>query len=187
MKHKVWREAGFGGYEIVFIIGIVGFIYGVAIPRHFPSMASIVSILILIVTVPACLAGWLGKIIFPKWTGTTVRSAKNSGALAGCCIVLLLIAIPNLVRPHTIRSPNACVNNLRLIDSAKHQWALEKGKLPTDVPTASELRPYLGRGMPGELPYCPVDRTMTFENSYSINSVAEKPTCKLWPSTHFLP
>ena len=49
---------------------------------------------------------------------------------------------------------NACINNLRLIDSAKQQWALENRKQATDTPTMDDLRPYIGRGPNGELPGC---------------------------------
>src|ERR1700733_12318118 len=53
------------------------------------------------------------------------------------------------------RNMNACVNNLRLIDSAKQQWALENKKQSTDTPTMDDLRPYLVRAPNAELPACP--------------------------------
>ena len=40
--------------------------------------------------------------------------------------LLAAIAIPNFVRARTTSQMNACINNLRLIDSAKQQWALEQ-------------------------------------------------------------
>ena len=39
--------------------------------------------------------------------------------------LLAAIAIPNFVRARTTAQMNACINNLRQIDSAKQQWALE--------------------------------------------------------------
>jgi len=110
--------------------------------------------------------------------------------LLGLVVILFLlaaIAIPQFVRPRTTSSPNACVNNLRLIDSAKQQWALERGKGPDDIPAASDIQPYLERGNAGLLPTCPVDSNNSFSSSYSINNMATKPTCKILPSNHVLP
>jgi prepilin-type N-terminal cleavage/methylation domain-containing protein len=103
--------------------------------------------------------------------------------------LLAAIAIPNFVRARTTSQQNACINNLRLIDAAKQQWALEKGEQSTATPVGTDLQPYLGRGTAGELPYCPVDTTMTFAQSYlpGVGNVGTKPVCNIVPSTHVLP
>ncbi|MGD0412273.1 MAG: prepilin-type cleavage/methylation domain-containing protein [Verrucomicrobiota bacterium] len=112
---------------------------------------------------------------------------KNSTWIAFVLIVVMAaIAIPNF-RSRTYSSPNACVENLRIIDAAKHRWAKENHKQNTDTPAASDIQPYLGRGSAGELPVCPVDPAQTFTTSYSINNMATKPTCKIWPATHICP
>jgi K+-sensing histidine kinase KdpD len=72
-----------------------------------------------------------------------------------------------------IQNGNACINNLRLIDASKQQWALENKKQNTDTPTLEDLRPYLGRGTNGELPTCPDGGV------YTVGAVGEKPTCSL--------
>ena len=100
--------------------------------------------------------------------------------------LLAAIAIPNFVRARTTSQQNACINNLRLIDSAKQQWALETGQQSASVPQGSDLQPYLGRGTAGELPYCPVDTTMTFTTSYTPQNIGTKPTCNLVTSSHVL-
>src|SRR6202161_705393 len=73
--------------------------------------------------------------------------------------LLAAIAIPNFVRARTTSQQNACINNLRLIDSAKQQWALEQHQTTTSTPdsSGSDLQPYLGHGSNGELPSCPAD------------------------------
>ena len=38
--------------------------------------------------------------------------------------LLAAIAIPNFVRAREVSVTNACVNNLRIVSSAKQQWAL---------------------------------------------------------------
>ena len=69
-----------------------------------------------------------------------------------------------------------CINNLRLIDDAKQQWALEHNIAATVVPVAKDLLPYLKDGV---FPECPDGGT------YSLNAVNEVPTCSI--AGHTLP
>jgi len=92
--------------------------------------------------------------------------------------LLAAIAIPNFVRARTQAQQNACINNLRQIDGAKQQWALENKKSSTDTPSATDLTPYLGRGG-GVLPSCPSDTTSNFTNSYTINILTVNPSCQI--------
>ncbi len=101
--------------------------------------------------------------------------------------LLAAIAIPNFVKARTTSQQNACINNLRLIDSSKQQWALEQRKQSTDTPAGTDLQPYLGRGIAGELPTCPVDSQNTFATSYTANNVGTPPVCQIVSSTHILP
>ena len=100
--------------------------------------------------------------------------------------LLAAIAIPNFVRARTTSQANACISNLRIIDGAKGQWALEVHKQNSDVPVGTDIQPYMGRGSAGELPTCPNDSSQTFATSYSPNSVGVKPVCSIIPSTHSL-
>jgi prepilin-type N-terminal cleavage/methylation domain-containing protein len=101
--------------------------------------------------------------------------------------LLAAIAIPNFVKARTTSQQNACINNLRLVDASKQQWALEQKKQTTDTPGGSDLQPYLGRGANGELPTCPVDTANTFATSYSPNNVGTPPQCLIVPTSHVLP
>jgi hypothetical protein len=93
-------------------------------------------------------------------------------ALAILVIPLMLaVAVPNFAKARASAMKNVCVNQLREIDAAKEQWALEKTKEPSDLPQANELLPYL-RGR-AALPSCPAG------GSYSINSVDTLPTCSV--------
>jgi prepilin-type N-terminal cleavage/methylation domain-containing protein len=60
--------------------------------------------------------------------------------------LLAAIAIPNFIRARATSQSNACINNLRQIDAADQQWALETHQLSTAVPAVANLTPYLGRG-----------------------------------------
>jgi prepilin-type N-terminal cleavage/methylation domain-containing protein len=101
--------------------------------------------------------------------------------------LLAAIAIPNFVRARTTAQANSCISNLRIIDGAKGQWALEQHKQNTDTPAGSDIQPYVGRGSAGELPTCPVDSAQTFTTSYTPNNVGTKPVCNIMPTTHSLP
>jgi len=68
---------------------------------------------------------------------------------------------------------NFCINNLRLIDSAKQQWALENKKTAADTPAWLDLQPYLGRGPQGAIPTCPMGGT------YNVGRVQDAPTCSI--------
>ena len=65
---------------------------------------------------------------------------------------------------------NACINNLRLIDGAKQQWALEKQKPPGALLTAADLAPYLKTSA---LPTCPAGGV------YTLNPVGIAPICNI--------
>jgi type II secretory pathway pseudopilin PulG len=44
--------------------------------------------------------------------------------------LLASIAVPSMIRARSGAQRNACLNNLRQIDSGKQQWAVEKTKAP---------------------------------------------------------
>ncbi len=65
---------------------------------------------------------------------------------------------------------NACINNLRVIDGAKQQWALENKKAPGALMTAADLAPYLRSNA---LPACPAG------GIYTLNPVNAAPICSI--------
>jgi prepilin-type N-terminal cleavage/methylation domain-containing protein len=60
--------------------------------------------------------------------------------------LLAAIAIPNFIKARATSQGNACINNLRQIDSADQQWALETHQQSTASASVAALAPYLGRG-----------------------------------------
>jgi len=124
------------------------------------------------------------KTITAKKRGFTLVEIMIVVAIIG---LLAAIAIPNFVKARTTSQQNACINNLRLIDASKQQWALEQRKQSSDSPQGSDLQPYLGRGANGELPTCPVDPLNAFSSSYTQNIVGTKPLCQIVASSHVLP
>ena len=100
--------------------------------------------------------------------------------------LLAAIAIPNFVRARTTSQANACINNLRQIDGAKQQWALEQKVGATAQPGPTDIQPYMGRGTGGTLPSCPADSTGVFATSYAMGDVQTAPTCQIVTSSHVL-
>jgi len=85
--------------------------------------------------------------------------------------MLSIIAIPNFVKARNTALKNTCINNLRQIDGAKQQWALENAKKVDDVPTQENIVIYLGHD--GVMPVCPAGGT------YEIRSAGESPVCSV--------
>jgi prepilin-type N-terminal cleavage/methylation domain-containing protein len=100
--------------------------------------------------------------------------------------LLAAIAIPNFVKARTTSQINACINNLRQIDGAKQEWALEYKQGPTAQPTSTDIAPYMGRSTGGAV--ADVNFTCPAAGTYiSIGDVATAPECSLKAQGHVLP
>jgi Mg-chelatase subunit ChlD len=116
------------------------------------------------------------KTVAPKEFAPAPRrriSLLEAVAIIAAVAVLASLSIPNFVKARATSPQNAIINNLRWMESAKQQWALEKGKSPTDVPSMTDLQPYLGRGAKGEIPR-PVEGEY-----YNIGAVGQPPVARL--------
>ena len=105
----------------------------------------------------------------------TIKTSRKSGfTLVEIMIVVAIIgllaaiAIPNFVKARTTAQKNACIANLKQIDGAVQQWALENKKSGTATVSTTDILDFL-KG--SALPACPAAGT------YATSTVSETPTC----------
>lgn len=122
-----------------------------------------------------------------------LRKGFNSSAQRGFTLVemmvvvliigiLLAIAVPSFIKARDTSRRNSCLENLKQIDAAKEQWAMDNRK-PSGAPV--KMDDIAGTYMKGPAtgPLCPSAGT------YVVNPVGTAPACSLGPtpSHHKLP
>jgi type II secretion system protein G len=111
-----------------------------------------------------------------------LKSKKGGFTLVEIMIVVAIIgllaaiAIPNFVRARERAQSNACIANLKQLEGAKAQWALDTNQASTQTPGMTDLVTEYIKKTPG----CPAGGT------YTMNNVASDPTCSIG-GAHALP
>ena len=116
-----------------------------------------------------------------------MNTAKQNGfTLVEIMIVVVIIgllaglAIPNFVHARIDARRGTCLNNMRILDEAKEEYALENNKDSTTVPASDDVAPYIRSNA---MPICPAGGV------YSIESIGTTPSCtkSVSPDLHVLP
>jgi prepilin-type N-terminal cleavage/methylation domain-containing protein len=106
--------------------------------------------------------------------------------------ILLAIAVPNFVRARETSRGKACIANLKQIDSAKEQYAMDN-KLPTgDTSVAADT---LGTGslLVGSALYIKNTPVCPSNGAYTVGNIGATPVCSISANTaatyapHILP
>lgn len=82
--------------------------------------------------------------------------------------LLAAIAIPSFMKARTTSQKNACINNLRQIESGKEQWALETKQSTGTAAVTTAIDTYMKAA-----PVCPAGGT------YDYTSVGTNATCTI--------
>lgn len=80
--------------------------------------------------------------------------------------ILLAIAVPNFIKARQNSRLQTIVGNLKQIESAKEQWAMDKGMTSTDEPAEADLVPEFMKVWP----------TGPVTGDYVANALNEDPT-----------
>ena len=94
--------------------------------------------------------------------------------------------MPSFIKTHATRCCNGCINNLRQIDGAINEWALEQGRTNGTIVTEDDIKPYIKLDALGNIPKCPDGGIYTYGEVGAKYQV----TCSLSTNTeqpHVLP
>ena len=90
--------------------------------------------------------------------------------------LLAAIAIPSFVKARNTSQQNACINNLRIIDAGKEQWAMAARMTDGNTIITASVNDYV-KG--STTPICPGGGTYTYEN------IGSAPECSITtPTSH---
>jgi hypothetical protein len=119
------------------------------------------------------------------------KSSSEPNIVIGVVTICLIgffacvLLVPNYVGRGHGSLANTCINNLRQIDAAAQEFALEKSKTNGEaINFPNDLTPYIKLNKYGKIPSCPEGGV------YSIKKVGDVPICSLGTTVtpaHVLP
>ena len=88
--------------------------------------------------------------------------------------LLAAIAIPSFLKARTNSQKNGCIENLRQIDGAKEEWAMENKKNQGDSVSTTDVIAYL---KDGKFPSCPGG------GAYTLGAIGTAVSCNIGTHT----
>ena len=122
-------------------------------------------------------------------TGRSGFTVTEIMIVVGIVALLAEVSIPSFLEARGTAQARICIANLRQIDNAKQQWALESLRNPADVPTTVDLAEYVTRSSVTDHELnitCPLDPSKTYDTSYNTLDLTVAPECRQRPLRHFI-
>ncbi|MBI1334296.1 MAG: prepilin-type N-terminal cleavage/methylation domain-containing protein [Armatimonadetes bacterium] len=91
--------------------------------------------------------------------------------------ILMAIAVPNFVKARESSRKNSCIANLKQIDSAKEQWAMDNKK---DAGASVAMTDLVGATL-----YLKANPSCPSGGTYTVDNIGTNPSCSV--SGHALP
>jgi prepilin-type N-terminal cleavage/methylation domain-containing protein len=121
---------------------------------------------------------WSSRAMADRSSGSgpqTVRGSRGFTAVEIMIVVLIIgllaaLVVPSFIRARADAQKNVCIDNLRVIEGAKEQWALLYEKAQGAIVNDDEVNSLLKKGA---RPECPADGT------YTYGVVGASPECSL--------
>lgn len=107
-----------------------------------------------------------------------MKNRKQGFTLVEIMIVVMIIgllaaiALPGFARARTSAQENACINNLRQIESAKDQYAIENGQTTGHDVSWSDISGYMKKN-----PECPINKGVADAGAYELDNVGTQAGC----------
>jgi len=103
-----------------------------------------------------------------------IRLLKVLAVLLVVLAALVAVSIPSFVKARNTSCQNACIGNMRHIDSAKEQWAFEQKKEDGDPIDLQGVNEFIKGAV---TPVCPGG------GSYRYNAIGTDPECNITTPT----
>jgi len=85
--------------------------------------------------------------------------------------ILMAIAVPNFVKARDSSRRNSCIANLKQVDQAKEQWAMDNRKNSGDTVAMTDLV--------GAAAYIKATPACPSGGIYTVGNVGDNPTCSI--------
>jgi hypothetical protein len=153
---------------------------GLALASMILGICGIVLCLGPLAGIPAVICGHMAQSRIKQSGGALGGlGMATTGLITGYISILLIfltgmlaaVAIPNFVKARQKAQYHLCQNNLKSIQGAKEQWAIEEKKPRGSIPTEADLF--------GPDKYIAKPLVCNAGGTYTFNAVKESPTCSV--------